>query len=440
MRIPAAVLAVTALISMAATATAQDDEKARKIKEEAMKERMEALEKKVSGIQESKDPLVTFTANNGLKFKSADGNFEGAIGGRVYFVYRHIFERTDAGTTAADTFTMDTARIQLDGTFYKDFAYRVEAEAGKGADFFIKDSWIAWKGLENWNFQFGQFKEPFSQEENCSSRFNDFAERSLVNRLVPAHDVGIMAKTSFADKVVDLEFGIFNGNGRGNDNNDEKDIAARVRVSPFRASDNDWIKQLRAGLAFTMGDVDSTALGDITGGDYSNATMIDFTGTEDGVRTRIGFEISWLMGPGSVRFEYVTRNQEIITATGDDDFDTTAYYLQLTYLLTGEDKALENRIKPKKNFSIKDGGWGAWELAFRIANLDASDGESPGVVGAAANQEINEITIGVNWWMNQNVRLMFNFEMFQFDEDIPQTGGDPIDDQNVFYTRLQIDF
>src|SRR5262245_1187576 len=132
MRIPAsAVLAVTAILASATTAMAQDpdDEKARKIKEEAMKERMEAVEKKV---QEG----VTFSNNNGLKFKTADGNFEGAIGGRFYFVYRHIFERSDAANTSADAFIVDTARIQLDGTFFKEFYYRVEAEGGKGADFF----------------------------------------------------------------------------------------------------------------------------------------------------------------------------------------------------------------------------------------------------------------------------------------------------------------
>ncbi len=432
MRIPAAVLAVTAILASAVVAHAQDDEKAKKAQEEA--------EKKAQDV-------ITFTAKDGLKFKTGDGNFEGAIGGRLYFVYRHIFERSDAANTSSDAFIIDTARFQLDGTFYKDFFYRVEAEAGKGADFFLKDGYVGWKGLEGHSFQFGQFKEPFSQEENCSSRFNDFAERSLVNRLVPAHDVGIMWKADFADKVVGVELGVFNGNGRNqaNENNDEKDLAGRVRVTPFRTSDNDWIKNLRLGLAFTYGDVDSPlALAAVTGADYSNLTMIGFPAvgavTEDGVRTRIGLEVSWNMGPASVRFEYVTLNREfLVVATGaDDDFDTDAFYLQLTYLLTGEKKPLENRVVPKKPFSVKDGEWGAWELAFRFASLDASDAPDT-LIGSTANAEVTEITLGVNWWMTQNMRLMLNYEMFQFDEDIAVT-GDTIDDQSIFYTRLQIDF
>jgi phosphate-selective porin OprO/OprP len=445
MRIPAGVLAVMALSWSAAAAMAQESGKTLKV-DEGVKERLDAVEKKVAGLQESKEPpLVTFTAKDGLKFKSADGNFEGAIGGRIYFIYRHVFERADGGGSLPDTFSVDTARFQLDGTFYKDFFYRLEGEHSKTGSFALKDGYIGWKGLEDVSFQFGQFKEPFSQEETCSSRFIDFAERSIINRIVPAHDIGIMAKGTLAEKLVEWELGIFNGGSRNatgrnvNDVNDEKDIALRVRATPFKSSDNAWIKQLRVGLAYGIGDVDTTAIADVTTGDISGLTVLDFNGTEDGLRTRMGIELSWIMGPASVRAEYISQNQEILVGTGDSDFDITGYYIQLTYLLTGEDKPLENRVKPKNPFSIKDGGWGAWELAVRIANLDASDGDVD-AIPAANNQEVDQITIGVNWWMTQNVRLMLNFEMLSFEEDIPQVGNSPIDDQTIFYTRLQIDF
>jgi phosphate-selective porin OprO/OprP len=192
----------------------------------------------------------------------------------------------------------------------------------------------------------------------------------------------------------------------------------------------------------TYGDVDTLDIGttgDITGADYTNLQMINVTGVEDGVRTRLGLEVSWIFGSASVRAEYVTMNREVIVGADTEDFDTDAYYLQFTYLLTGEAKPLENRVVPKKNFSIKEGTWGAWELAIRYASLDMSDGEDATVVAAGANQEVTEITLGVNWWMTQNVRLMLNYEMFSFDEDVPNA-GDPIDDQSIFYTRLQIDF
>jgi phosphate-selective porin OprO/OprP len=447
MRIPTAVLGVFAVLGWANNSWAQEDEKASKVELEALKERIAELEKKTQEIPAvAKDSLITWTSNNGLKFKSADGNFEGAIGGRFYFIYRNVFERVDGGGSLPNTFAVDTARIQLDGTFYKDFFYRIEAEFAKTGSFALKDGYIGWKGLEEVSIQFGQMKEPFSQEETCSSRFIDFAERSILNRIVPAHDIGIMAKGTFADKVVEWELGLFNGGSRNaagrnvNDVNDEKDIVLRVRANPFRTSTNDWIKGLRVGLAYGIGDVDTTAIGDITTGDLGGLTVFDFTGTEDGLRTRMGFELSWIMGPCSVRAEYMVQSQDVLTATGTDDFDITGYYVQATYLLTGEEKPLENRVKPNKDFSIKNGGWGAWELAVRMASLDASDGEGPAVIAAGANQKVTELTFGVNWWMTQNVRLMLNFERFQFDEDIPQAGASAIGEQSIFYARLQIDF
>ena len=440
MRIPAAVLVVTAMWGAASEAWAQQqDDKEKRMREESMKERLDAIEKKVNDS-------VTFSANNGLKFKTADGNFEGAIGGRIYFIYRHVFERADGGGSLPDTFAVDTARIQFDGTFFKEYFYRVELEHAKTGSVNLKDGYIGWKGLDDVAFQFGQMKEPFSQEETCSSRFIDFAERSILNRIVPAHDIGAMAKGPLFDKVIEWELGLFNGGSRNsagrnvNDVNDEKDIAARVRATPFRSSDNDWLKQLRIGLAYGIGDVDTTAIGDITTGDLSGLTVLDFTGNEDGMRTRMGLELSWLMGPMSLRAEYVIHNQEVVTAAGDGDFDIKGYYVQFTYLLTGENKPLENRVVPKNNFSVKNGTWGAWELAARLAGLDASDGESAGAIAAGTNQKVQEITFGVNWWMTPNVRLMLNYEMFKFDEDIPQAGADPISDQSIFYTRLQIDF
>ena len=63
-RIPAAVLAVAAMVASASAAWSQEGEKERKIREEAMKERIEALEKKQS-------EGITWTAKDGPNCRSA---------------------------------------------------------------------------------------------------------------------------------------------------------------------------------------------------------------------------------------------------------------------------------------------------------------------------------------------------------------------------------
>ena len=61
-----------------------------------------------------------------------------------------------------------------------------------------------------------------------------------------------------------------------------------------------------------------------------------------------------------------------------------------------------DRIKPKRNFSITNGGLGAWELILRYSNLDLNDG---GILGG----EMNVVTAGLNWYLSPSVRAIFNY-------------------------------
>ncbi len=435
----AAVLAAASLY--APVAMAQDKEQ--EMWKESVNEKLNDLQGRTKFLPDpaGKDVPMSGLFNGGVRFKSADGNFEGALSGRMYVNGRAVIDSSEAryGTNTNDFFVR-TARLYVDGTFYKDFYYRVESEYSNTGSFFLKDGYLAYKGIKDISLLFGQFKEPFSQEENTSSRFIDFAERSVLNRLAPAHDVGIGASGVHFDKMFSWELGVFNGAGRSaRDTNDEKDIAGRVRLSPFVTNENEWLKQLRIGVAFTYGDIDTTSQGDITSA-YSGVKSIDFDATHvrDGIQTRIGIELSWLVGPFSLRGEYVMMNSEANEGAIEDDIEWSAYYLQVTYLLTGEAKTLENRIKPKESFSLSKGTWGAFELAFRIASIEADGAFDSGYL-SAQNESVQQITFGINWWMTQNFRLMLNYNHEIYDEDFV-VGADTFDTDQCVYFRLQIDW
>jgi phosphate-selective porin OprO and OprP len=406
-----------------------------------------------------------------LTFATADGNFTAKIGGRIYLIYRHLFDRDDVGgaanPTSADSFGMDTARFQLDGTFFKDFYYRLEGEAQSQAQtgfFKLKEDYIGWTLNDYLSIQGGQMKIPWSQEETTSSRFIDFAERSILNRLTPTHDIGLLFKGSFADRIFEWNAGVFNtalnrDAGRNTpDTSDEKDFVARLFVSPFRNAGGAF-GGLRFGVDVTVGDIDgNVAQGDLTTGDLGATLFTDFAGALlDGRRTRALLNFSWLFGPASLRAEYATVKQELIDGTSAGDYEIKAFYVQATFLLTGETKPLENRVKPNANFSPLNGQWGAWELAVRFAKVDASDAEdiTNGATtllntGAGAlapgetnpNTETTELTFGINWWLAPNVAVRFDFEHFMFDRDLVgiKTGNEDADSQDVFYVRWQIDF
>ncbi|HLF94529.1 MAG TPA: porin, partial [Planctomycetota bacterium] len=400
----------------------------------------------------------TWDASKMLSFSTADGNFTAKIGGRIYFVYRHIFERDDATGGTADQFIMDTARFQLDGTFFKDFIYRLEGASDKNGAFAYNDVFVGYSGLRDYfTVQAGQFKVPCSQEETTSSRFIDFAERSLLNRLIPSRDQGIMFSGSIADKVLEWNLGFFNGVTKNTaDANDEKDLAIRLFVTPLKNSGVNLFKQTRVGFDLTYGDIDNVAAADITSGDLGGTTLIDLTPAvavpagPDGIRTRMIVNFSWLYGPLSLRAEYLMFKQELYDAPAatESDFLIKAFYIQATWLLTGETKPLENRVVPKSNLNPLNGGWGAFELALRYCSVDASDAEDAGFFGPppqpTVNQKVNQLTVGINWWWTSNMALRINYEHLTFDEDLPvKSGGgsSPLEgSQSIFYVRWQIDF
>ena len=59
-------------------------------------------------------------------------------------------------------------------------------------------------------------------------------------------------------------------------------------------------------------------------------------------------------------------------------------------------------------------GTGAWELAFRYSTIDLNSNFKPGVVPAATSNAVGGgkqtvYGVGVNWYLNANMRLMFDF-------------------------------
>ena len=72
-------------------------------------------------------------------------------------------------------------------------------------------------------------------------------------------------------------------------------------------------------------------------------------------------------------------------------------------------------------------GPGAWELAFRYSRIDLDDADIMG--GTEQN-----ITAALNWYMNPNARIMFNYVY----GDVDSPAGD--DEFHAFQGRLQIAF
>jgi phosphate-selective porin OprO and OprP len=88
-------------------------------------------------------------------------------------------------------------------------------------------------------------------------------------------------------------------------------------------------------------------------------------------------------------------------------------YAQASWVLTGETHTYNSAlaayggIVPLNPFSLTGGGWGAWEIAGRISTIDLNDQLAAANGVAGGRQTV--YTAGLNWYINRNVRFMFDY-------------------------------
>ena len=84
------------------------------------------------------------------------------------------------------------------------------------------------------------------------------------------------------------------------------------------------------------------------------------------------------------------------------DLDLTAYYLELLWMVTGEDFAdwyrdgQFGRIRPRNNFNWKDRTWGAWQVGLRYSSFDGSDFSSTAPANAGRLATAAPTTVSAN--------------------------------------------
>ena len=156
-----------------------------------------------------------------------------------------------------------------------------------------------------------------------------------------------------------------------------------------------------------------------------------------------GAELAWVHGPLSVQAEYLLTHIDngvlVPSAVALGNVDLHGYYVFASYFLTGEIRPYDTsvaafgRVKPYENFwfvQTADGnclGRGAWELAARFSNVDL-DGANGG--------NMDQVTLGVNWYWNPNMRWMFNYIWTDREISLPQQSGE----LSTFAMRASFDF
>jgi phosphate-selective porin OprO/OprP len=395
--------------------------------------------------------LAGWDDKTGFVLRSPDDRFLLRITGQIQADYRYYPSISD--TTDIPTFLVRRARLGIEATVMRYYEFRLLPDFGQGQSR-IQDSYINIHYWDEGQFEAGKFKQPFSYEQLIQDRFVPTLERSLIDQLVPARDVGLMVHgQNVLDGRLDYGASVFGGVINGDQDTDRnKDVAGRVAVRPLRGWGlPDWAEPLQLGIAGTYG-TDRGVLAPTTLRTPANVPWFQFASgvRPDGQRTRWSPEVVYVYGPMALAAQYFEEDQELRRATGR--LVTVSYrggYVLATCLLTGEERtSLSQPIVPLVPFDPVDGcfGPGAWELVGRVSCL-AVDGDDPRGFArlldpARSATRATELTAGFNWYLNAWVRMQCNWEHAWFNGPV-RLGTGPAgrkDHSDALLTRFQVIF
>lgn len=430
--------------------------------EDDKKAREEAVKKK----------SVLEVSSQGASFKSADNNYKLNLRGYMQADENYYFEdRISSSSADNDKFGIRRARLTLDGTLFKNVDFRLSPDfAGSGARLF--DAFVDLHYFSAASLMAGKFRQPVSLERMQSAPNLTFIERAYPAQLAPNRDLGVMLhgainyagyKTQYTTQPVFKEFlgyevGIFNGMRDGQavqdtdkDVDNNKEMAARIFSHPFMHTDSVF-KGLGLGVSGTWGHPNGNnniygtagALPSLVSAGQQVIFKYDPSTISSGEAYRIYPQMYWYYKSFGMIGEYFISSQQLqggkkgLSARQEN----TAWHINASYVLTGEDNSFFG-IKPSHPFNPATGHWGAWQLAARYSELNIDNATFDNGFAKLSNSIHNAQSwaVGLNWILNDNVKIMSNYEQTYFLGGATDGSGiinRPI--EKVLFTRFQVAF
>ncbi len=399
-------------------------------------------EKPANYLASADDNTFNVFWKDGIRFETGDEQFTAKIGGRIQFdwaFYSEDIEEVDPTRDFENGNGFRRARLYLEGTLYEIFEYKFQFDFAGGKDADFKDVYGGMKLSKQANIRVGQFYEPANLDELTSSNYISFIERSLVAQLAPSRSPGIMFHGRCEDERVTYAVGVFREDDSDNGNSEtlsgEHAITGRVTGLPIYEDDGE--KLVHAGASVSLRDSNNGMFEQAVGPSSTAGTTPDLLFTDPFAAddsTQIGLEAAGIFGPFWAQAEYMM--QKVDADDGMSDMDINGHYLAAGYYVTGEHRrykkssATFDKTKVKRPYG-EEGGRGALEVLARYAYVEFEDLRNGGTL---FDDQLWEITLGINWYLNTNVRVQFNWVNFDLDADSAAT---PFDESgSAFVTRF----
>lgn len=358
---------------------------------------------------------------------SADGRFSAGITGRIHFdTAFYLQDKTRATVPAAvddlnDGTNFRRARLGIVGRAFKDFEYTLVYDFGGSPDNTgsIDEAKLSYLGIPNVALEIGAFKPSLTLEDSISSNDISFLERSSAVNIATSLAAGTARNAVGARWWGDRHFigGYLTGGVTGVEADDEQRSGTfRGVYLPWR--DETTLVHLGASGSYvfepnqTNGAADGIQLRDRPELRVDSNRLIDTGAIDADSAYSYGGELALQHRNFSLQGEYLRFGIERKANLSDVEF--AGWYVMGSWVLTGESRSYSNSrgafgtVRPAKPFNMADGTFGAFELVARYSSVDLNDANILG-----GEQDI--VTAGLNWYLNGNFRLMFNYQYVDVD-------------------------
>jgi phosphate-selective porin OprO/OprP len=448
----AAVIVSAGLVASRAADTADEEIKTLREQIRLLDERLHQLEQKQqlkekeAAAAAKAAPKVNVT-DKGFTFVSGDGANSLRLGGLVQLDSRLFFN--DGGGLANNTFVLRRARLISEATFNKIYSFQLVSEFG-GSAVSILDANLSVAPSSLLQFKAGRFKIPVGLEFLQADTATFFAERSLVTNLIPGRDLGIQIGGSYREGVATYALGVFNGVADANntsnvDFDNEKEVAGRLFVQPFKGDSASPWRGLGLGVAGSIGREKGPSA--VTAGYKTDGQQGFFKYSSgviaDGRIWRLSPQGYFYSGPFGLLGEYAVSTVNVRpSATGAKTaLQNKAWQLAAGYVLTGEDSTFAS-VTPRQPFSWADRTWGAWQIVARYGNLKIDPNAFPLFASPTTNAgEASSLGLGLNWYLSKTVRTSLDYFRTRFTNPVPVSSQQILrQDEQALITRLQLTF
>lgn len=384
------------------------------------------------------------------------------------------------------------AYLGFEGKAYSDFAYEFRINVGgsgvEGIE--LSKAVVHYIGIPNWHFSLGIIEPAFQLEGTTSSGNLMFLERpEIVNigaDIFGGNDARRGAEIGWAKPDVFWAGDAVNATlyftggkshsqlGHGNGGDEQAQMLFRLGNRVWSDGPSNLAWGMSIAHVFNSGTnagggsptinlqdrpqirVDGTRLISTGSIDAQTADMIAFDLAGNYENFFLGgewaqFTLDRRCGNATTTFNGgVCAGQPFRAIADNPTFE--GWYVEGSWILTGESKpytvaALNNEIGgfqqpvPSRPFSLNGDSWGAWELAARYSDIDldwnprrtASATQLAGIAGG--RQRI--LDIGVNWYMNRNVKLQVHNSFVNVDKGTAAIPNRDSQDLNIVGVRLQ---